>query len=490
MAVKVNELKQKAIEARKSLDALQDEHGAARATYAGLLEKQAAGSIKADDSELKAAAEKVAGFEARLSAQRKLATMAAENVAAEEERIAAEDKALRDNPSGRVTVADPNHTKDPRRGFKSHREFLGAVMHMAQRGIEAADERIRALTVRDKDDKEAPGEAAVMLPIAFTPPAFRATVGSDEQGEYDDRYGGFAVEKSRLQGILQVGFEGDPTAGLTQPVPMGTPSVEIMARVDKTHTSSVVGGFTVGRKAETVAATATRMSLEMITLKAASLFGLAYATEELLADSPQSFIAIIDSGFRMQFGAHMLNEKLRGTGGDQYLGVLTALAASSLGPTISIAKEAGQAADTIVAANVMKARARCWGYENAIWIANHDTYPQLATMSIGVGTAGVLVFNEANADRPTMLLGRPIVFSEYASKLGDQGDIILANFTQYLDGLYQPLQSAESIHVRFLNHERAFKFWLRNAGAPWWRSALTPNKSSDTLSPFVVVDAR
>ena len=81
-------------------------------------------------------------------------------------------------------------------------------------------------------------------------------------------------------------------------------------------------------------------------------------------------------------------------------------------------------------------------------------------------------------------------FSIYAATLGDQGDLILANFAEYLEGLYQPLQSAESMHVRFANHERAFKFWLRNAGAPWWRTALTPAKSTATLSPFVVADAR
>lgn len=91
---------------------------------------------------------------------------------------------------------------------------------------------------------------------------------------------------------------------------------------------------------------------------------------------------------------------------------------------------------------------------------------------------------------PDMLLGRPIYYSEFASKLGDVGDIILGNWSQFLEGIYQPLQSAESVHVRFLNHERTFKFWLRNAGAPWWRSALTPAKSSDTLSPFVTLAAR
>lgn len=489
--VKVNELRQRAIESRKALDALQDEHSAARAVYAAALEKQAAGVLKPDDPDLKAAAEKVAGYDGRLSAQRRLVTQAAEDVAAEEERLRIEDAELKRNPSGRIEVKDPNHTKDPRRGFASPRDFLAAVTRLARRGVEAADERIKPLLIKPSaDDKDAmaDGEPAALLPLGFTPPAFRATVGSDEQGEYDLRYGGAAMVTQRLPGILQIGFEGDPTAGRTQAVPMGATSVEMMARTDKNHTSSVSGGFTVARRAETAAASASRGSLEMVTLKAASLFGLCYATEELLSDSPQSFVAIIDTGLRTQFSAHMLNEKLRGTGGDQYLGVLTALAASSLGPTLSVAKETGQTADTIVAANVIKMAARLWG--TGFWLANQDTRYQLMTMFVPVGVAGQLLYQVGREGFPDTLLGFPIYYSEFCSKLGDQGDIVLGNWSQYLDGLYQPLQSAESIHVRFVNHERAFKFWLRNAGAPWWRTALTPNKSSDTLSPFVVLDAR
>lgn len=386
-----------------------------------------------------------------------------------------------------ATAEAPNHTKDPRRGFSSHREFLGAVM-----AGRFEDERIKPLLTSDSEDKQARGQVAVLLPTAFTPPSvLRATAGSDEQGTYDDRYGGFLVGKEKKPGILSIGFEGDPTVGLTQAVPMGKPVVEFDARVDKSHATSVSGGFTVGRKAETVAASASRMQFEQVTLRASSLFGLAYATEEILTDSPESFVAIVDQGFRTQFGAHLLNEKLRGTGAGEFLGILTALAASSLGPTISIAKEGGQVADTIDSQNVIKMAARCWGFGSSVWLANHDCRPQLMTLSIKVGTAGQLIYQpSAQMGFPDMLLGRPIYYTEYASTVGDVGDIILANFSQYLEGVYQPLQSAESVHVRFLNHERAFKFWVRNAGAPWWKSALTPAKSSNTLSPFVVLAER
>lgn len=486
MAARVNELKQRAIEARKALDAMLDEQSGAKSAYAALLARQAAGTLTDDEKAKLADAEKAAAaFDGRISAQRKLVTLAEEEVATEEERIEREAKALEKTPSGRISVSDPNHMKDAKRGFGSHRELLSAIMRLGRRGMSAADERLKPLIVQSKEDDMADGEPAVLLPLGFTPASIRAAAGSDEQGEYDDRYGGFLPAVTRLPGLLQVGFEGDPTSGLTQSLPMATNSVEIPARVDKDHSTSVSGGFTVTRRPETVAASATRAQFEMITLKVASLFGLAYATEELIQDSPQSFIAILDSGFRSQFAAHMLNEKIRGKGGNEYQGALNA------GCLVTVAKKDGQVADTIVSDNVIEMAARCWGFGSAVWLANHDTRPQLIKLSIVVGTGGQLIYTpSAMAGFPDMLLGRPIYYSEYASKLGDVGDIILGNWSQFLEGVYQPLQSAESIHVRFVNHERTFKFWLRNAGAPWWRTALTPNKSSDTLSPFVTLAER
>ncbi len=398
-------------------------------------------------------------------------------------------------PQPRVDVEDPNFVKDPRKGFASSREFLAAALaesgHRDRESIE--DERLRYLAqAPSREDRKVAGEdLSFLLPIAFTP-RHLATVGSDEAGEYADTYGGFSVVAQRLAPRPLLGFEGDPTAGRTEMLPMTAPSVEIEAATDKNHTSSVSAGLTVTRKPETVAADPSRMAREMITLKAAGLYGLSYVSEILLADSPATFVARLDNGFRNQFAAYMLNEKLRGTGGDQYLGVLTALESAGLGPTVTIAKESGQAADTIVADNVIKMRAQCWGYGNAVWLANHDTYPQNAKLAVPIGVGGsTLIYQQSIAeDRPDMLLGRPIFYTEYASTLGDLGDIGLYNFSQLLEGLYQPLQSAESVHVRFVNHERAFKFWLRNCGAPAWRVPLTPAKSASKLSPFVVLAAR
>jgi len=484
MAVKVNELRQRKIEAQKALDALHDEQSGAKSAYSALLEKSARGTISDEEKPKLIEAEKVAAaFDGRISAQRRLVTLAEEEHGAEEERLRIEDAELAKKPSGRIKAGAPNAEEDPRKGFRSANDCLQTILQAGRSG--KPDERLKMLA-QDTDEEG----RSYLLPVAFTP-RYLATVGSDEHGEYDDRYGGLSVATTRLAPRPLIGFEGDPTMGRTEMVPMASPSVEMEAATDKDHSSTVSAGLTVARRAEAAAIAASRQTREMLTMKAASVFALAYATEEILADSPGSFIARLEQGFSLQFAAYMFNEKLRGKGGDQYLGVLTALAASGLGPTLSVAKESAQVADTIVYNNVIKARARCWGYSNAIWLANHDCYPQLAVLAVPVGVGGQLVYQQSLVeDRPDMLLGRPIFYSEYMGTIGDQGDLLLGNWSQYLEGLYQPLQSAESIHVRFVNHERAVKFWLRNCGQPSWRTALTPNKSASTLSPFVVLDAR
>lgn len=346
--------------------------------------------------------------------------------------------------------------KDPSKGFKGPRDFLVAVIEDA-RGVRK-DKRL----------------LAVKAPMV-------ATVGSDEQSTASNPYGGFLVPEGLLPGLYTRPVESDPFANTTK-VPMAAPIIRLNARTDSTHTTSVSGGLTVTRRPETVAGTASRMQTEQLTLNATGLFGLAYATEELLNDSAISFAALLQAGFRDEFMVKGIDEKINGSGVGMPEGIMTSPA------LISVAKEAGQAADTITYNNILAMRARCWGYENAVWVANHDCLPTLAKMSFVVGTGGSAVF--VPNTNPATLLGRPLFFSEYTATVGDTGDILLVNPTQYLEGTYQPLQGAESVHVRFVEHERAFKFWLRNDGKCWWRAALTPKNSANTLSPFVKLDAR
>ena len=366
-----------------------------------------------------------------------------------------------------------DYTIEKARGFRHPREFLTAVMKAYTEPSRPIDKRLEGLSTNNiRKAQEAQGVIV-------------KAVGSDEAAGINDPYGGFLIPTTFSPQLLKVDPEADPMGGKTTNVPMATPHIKMPARVDKNHTTSVSGGLTVTRRPETVAGTPTRMELEQVDLRAQSLFGLSYASEELLMDSPISFAALLAAGFSDQFTYHIIGERISGTGVGEYEGVLNSPA------LVTVSAESGQAADTITFENVVKMRSRCWGYDKAIWIANHDCYPQLAGLKLDIGTGGSAMYTPSlREDRPDLLNGRPIIYSEYASTLGNVGDLILGNWSEYLEGIYQPMQNEESIHVRFVNHERTFKFWTRNDGRCWWRSALTPKNSTQTLSPFVVLAAR
>ncbi len=377
-----------------------------------------------------------------------------------EPRLDAVEKALNQPDYHRNRL--PAEARDPREaarnGFSTPREYLLAVQNFFTKGN--LDNRLKSLRVTK-------------------------SAGADEQSGANDAYGGFLLPVGFSPEILKVDPEDDPIGSLTRKVPMDRSIIKIPARVDKNHQTSVSGGLRVYRREDTTDITASRQEYEQISLEAHNLAGAAYATEELLMDSPQSFAALIASGFEDQFTSHMIDERINGNGAGCFLGIMNSPA------LISVSKETGQAADTITYQNVLKMRSRCWGYKNAVWLANHDTMPQLMTLNQLFAASGAIVWQpSAREDHPDILLGRPLIFTEYTKTLGDAGDIILVNWKEYLEGTYQPMQTAESIHVRFLQHERAFKFWTRNAGQPWWRSALTPKNSSTTLSPYVALAER
>lgn len=363
-------------------------------------------------------------------------------------------------------VARESFLDDEKRGYATPREFLMDVLtfHRGMVGGVKKLPNLRSLGVNDA--------------------GIQATVGSDEQGGYANPYGGFAIPVGLLPGLQTRGFDGDPLGALTTALPMSSPIVRVNARTDQSHSSSVSGGLTVTRRPETVAGTSSRMEMEQIEYQATSLFGLAYATEEILRDSPISFAALLEAGFRDEFAATLVNERLNGTGAGEFEGVIATPCA------VSIAKETGQVAATIVTQNLLKMMARCWRYGQAVWYANQTCIPQLALLTINVGTGGVPVYMPSLREgMPNMLLGRPIFFGEFAKAVGTVGDIVLGNWSQFLEGTYEPIQGASSVHVRFVNHEQTFKFWMRNCGRPWWRAALTP-KNGSTLSPFVTLATR
>jgi HK97 family phage major capsid protein len=346
------------------------------------------------------------------------------------------------------------------KGFKSPKEFFSAVIGLSQRESKhAEDPRVK----------------------------FLAAAGSDEQSGQSDPYGGLLVPVGMTPGVQSIGADQNPFIQRATQLPMQVRTIDVLARVDKNHSTSVSGGLTVSRRDETSSIASSRMELEKIQLKATGLFGLAYSTRELMQDSPLSIQALLSQGFADEFPAQIFNEMINGNTPGKLEGIINSPA------TVTVAKESGQAADTINGTNLIKMYQRAWRPSaDAFWLANYDTYVQLVKAHTTLTSDDYPMFIHGNGTNvPSTLLGHSIVFTEFCPTLGDKGDIIfVSNPSQYLYGVYQPLRSEESMHVRFENHEQAFKFWIENAGASWWRSPLTPKNGANTLAPFVTLAAR
>ena len=226
--------------------------------------------------------------------------------------------------------------------------------------------------------------------------------------------------------------------------------------------------------------------MELVLKKVAALY---YATDELLQDAT-ALEAVLMRALPEELDFRVEDAVWEGTGTGMPLGIMSAPA------LITVAEEIGQVTATVVYENIEKMWSRMWApsRKNAVWFINQDVEPQLFSLALKIGTAGAPVWLPAggiSGSPYSTLFGRPVVPVEYASTVGTAGDIMLADLSQYQLIDKGGVQSAMSIHVRFIYDESTFRFIYRVDGQPGWGTApLTPFKGSNTLSPYVVLATR
>jgi HK97 family phage major capsid protein len=251
------------------------------------------------------------------------------------------------------------------------------------------------------------------------------------------------------------------------------------------------GGVQAYWAAEAAAKTDSKPEFRQIELNLKKLIGLCYATDELLQDA-SALESVLMTAFPEEFGFKLDDAIINGLGAGQPLGILAA------GCLVTVAKEVGQAAATIVYENIMKMWSQLWAPSQArsAWFINQSCYPELFNMSLAVGAGGSAVYippGGASASPYGTLFGRPVIPIEQAATLGTVGDIILADMSQYITATKGGIDTASSIHLRFNYDETTFRWVFRCDGQPSWNAALTPYKDAAVtkpVSPFVVLATR
>jgi HK97 family phage major capsid protein len=311
---------------------------------------------------------------------------------------------------------------------------------------------------------------------------FRAATGQSEAIAAD---GGFLVDQPLANGLIKRMFDGGEILSRVNRIPIGANANGVRfnrLKEDSRADGSRFGGVRGYWLAEAGALTASQMKFEQMELRLHKVGAVVYATEELLQDST-ALEGEVNASVPAELRFQVENAIVNGDGSGKPLGF------KSVAAYLSVAKETGQAADTVVAANA----AKMWGrmlpgsFANAVWLVDQTVLPQLPLMTLGDQPVWLPNFQESPNGT---LLGRPVITSEHLSPVGDAGDIILADLSQYRFIDKGGITPAVSMHVRFLYDERTFRFTYRVDGQPEYRLPLTPKSGGDTQSPFITVAAR
>jgi HK97 family phage major capsid protein len=357
--------------------------------------------------------------------------------------------------TGRVEVGADRSSLDPRRGFKSIAEF--------------------ATVVRQANPVTPNSSVDPRLASMYAGPT-----GYMREGGSND---GYMVPPEFRDGIWELVFDGDNLLSEIDAEPTTANQVNDLTD-DWTPWGST--GVRAYWRAEATQMQASRPNVQPRSLILHELFAFVTASDELLEDAPRLNARL--EGKAAQAINWKLDEAIiNGTGAGQPLGYMKSTA------LVSVAKEAAQPTNTVVAANVVKMLARLLPQAQARsqWRINPDVIPQLMTMTLGAEPIWIPPTTGFAAAPGGFLLGRPVKLSEHCNGIGNQGDIQLIDPKGYY-GLTKEggVKFASSIHLYFDYGLQAFRWTVRFGGMPHLKAPVTPPNSTAVKSHFVTLDAR
>ncbi len=362
------------------------------------------------------------------------------------------EKHLKEPAKKEPAKIEPKSPADEKR-FKSLGEFLGAV--------------IRA---------DSPADVRIVDPRLAE---IRAATGMGEAVPAD---GGFVVQTDFASEILKKSYETGQLASRINKIPIGPNSKGLVINaIDETsrQTGSRWGGVQIYPVAEADTVTAKKPTFRQMELKLNKIMGLVYLTDELVSDTT-ALEAIVNQAFTEEFGFTIDNYIFRGTGVGQPAGIMS---------SPSLITVSRNAANDFKVADLKGMWKQFWspGRARAVWLINQVIEPEF--WDLVISNQPVYMPPGGLSGKPFgTLLGLPVITIEQASDdVGTTGDIMLADLSQYMIIDKGSMESASSLHVRFLYDEQVLRFTYRVDGQSTWNSPLTTFGGNNTVSPFVVL---
>ena len=369
-------------------------------------------------------------------------------------------------PAGARIETQENSDTDPARGFRSMGEFLmtvrGAAVN-ARSGI-AMDRRLAGL-FRGEPQAAAP-----------------STYGGEGAGAD----GGFLVPPTYSSNIFRLSLEEQALLPMTDGMPIEGNAMSLPKDETTPWGSNGVRAYW---QSEAAAGNPTKPVFGRADYRLKKLLALVPITDELLADAT-ALGAYFEPAAARSIRWKTDEALCFGSGAGVPLGAYNSPAA------IVVAKDVGQATGTLSTTNLanMVARLPAGGYGNAVWMLNNDVLPALFTLTLGNFPIYLPAGSPVGALQGSpygILLGRPIIVTQHAKSFSSQGDVMLADWRQYQSITKAGgIQTATSMHLYFDADAMAFRSTFRVDGGPKQSAPINPANGSNTLSPFVQLQAR
>lgn len=461
--MKIQELKRKALEARKGFHALLDQQGAIKTALGDLYGQQAQAGLTdeqraklAKDVEAKKA--EASALDARVVAAREAETAAIEAVQAEDEKLSAENETIaRARAAGGKSRIDLVHDNREDKPWASFGEQMQSIVRAGSPGG-SVDPRL----------------------FKAGPTGGNTTVGAD---------GGFAVQTDFSGMLMEKAVEAAQLLPLCDSVECSENSDRMEAPyIDETSraTGSRWGGVQVFRRGEADSVADKKPKIGKFELELEDIMGLAYLTGREIRDA-RVMEQVTIKAFQSEVAFKIDDEIVNGTG----VGMMTGMLAADC--LVAHAKVAGQAAGTIKTRNIsdmwasMPSRLKA----GAIWIGNGEITPQIDELSIPAGAAALEPrFITYDAQGVLRIKGRPFVEIEQCAAPGTPGDFMLVNMKEFVILTKGGLKTDVSIHARFIYDEQVIRFLVAINGKPKAKAAIAPYKGTKSKSAFVALAER
>jgi HK97 family phage major capsid protein len=319
--------------------------------------------------------------------------------------------------------------------------------------------------------------------LSFVEGVGAAGDGDDRRAEQrmdNDPQGGFMVPQQFSQTIMSV----EPQDALVRPranvIPAGSPPDAgiTMPTLDQSGAApgNVFGGMTFdwieegGDKPETDA------SLGSVSLVPKEIAGFVTVTDKLLRNW-QASSTFLTNLMRGGVAAAEDFAFYRGDGVAKPLGVLNAPVTKFIHRAVAnqVSYE-----DLVAMVAVLLMRGG-----SPVWSAPQSSLPQFATLKDPQGRY-IWQANAVGGFAGT-LLGYPLRWNNRAPGLGSKGDILMADWSNYLikDGSGPFVAASE--HVKFTQNKTVIKIFWNVDGAPWMNAPFT-EENGYQVSPFVALD--